>query len=304
VKMTKREIVKLVIEGKGAGYVPWHCDFTVEAAKKLRGHFGTDDLDRAIDNHFVNLSNDVGYWEDIGDDRVRDVFGVVWDRSVDKDIGNVEGCVLAEPSLKGYEFPDPVDSRFFADIEGRIEAYPDCFRVYYNIAQVKEALKYDIDAVRFGDDWGAQRGLQMGPVIWREFIYPELKRMYSVVKESGRYVYIHCCGKVTELFDDLIGIGVDCFNPFQPEVMDVFSLMEKYRGRLCFHGGMSTQRTLPYGSVEEVRVETERLLAAGRDGGYIFSPAHAVPKDVGLENMTAFIEVLQNQEGYRRYKSS
>jgi uroporphyrinogen decarboxylase len=66
---------------------------------------------------------------------------------------------------------------------------------------------------------------------------------------------------------------------------------------------MSTQRTLPYGSVEDARLETERLLEAGRNGGYIFSPAHAVPKDVGLENMAAFIEVLQNQEGYRRFKS-
>ncbi len=45
----------------------------------------------------------------------------------------------------------------------------------YNLAQIQEALKYDIDAVYFGDDWGQQRGLQMGPRLWRSFIYPELK---------------------------------------------------------------------------------------------------------------------------------
>jgi uroporphyrinogen decarboxylase len=169
----------------------------------------------------------------------------------------------------------------------------------YNIAQVRQALEYDIDAVRFGDDWGQQSGLQMGPRIWRQFILPELERMYTPVREARKYVYIHCCGKVEELFDDLIGIGLNCFNPFQPEVMDVFGLMKRYRGRLAFHGGLSTQRTLPYGSVEDVRRETAKLLKAGKDGGYIFAPAHAVEGDVPLENMLAFIEVLHSQAGYK-----
>jgi len=263
----------------------------------------------------------------------------VWDRSIDKDIGIVEGCLLPEPSLRGYEFPDPLNRCFFDDIDEKLSRYGDCFRVFkigfslyerawtlrgmenlmmdfldhadfvrdllrsiadYNIAQATEALKYDIDAVYFGDDWGQQRGLQMGPVLWREFILPELKRMYSLVRDAGKYVFIHSCGKVDELFDDLINTGLNCFNPFQPEVMDVFELMKKYRGRLAFHGGMSTQRTLPYGSVEDVKEQTKKLLKAGAGGGYIFAPAHAVEGDVPLENMLAFVEVLHTQDGFKK----
>jgi len=89
------------------------------------------------------------------------------------------------------------------------------------------------------------------------------------------------------------------FNPFQPEVMDVASLIPRYRGRLVFHGGLSTQRTLPYGTPDDVRAETRRLLELGRDGGYVFAPAHAVEGDVPLENMLAFIEVIQSQPGYQ-----
>jgi uroporphyrinogen decarboxylase len=121
--------------------------------------------------------------------------------------------------------------------------------------------------------------------------------MYGAVRAEGKYVMIHSCGDVDELFDDLVELGLNCFNPFQPEVMDVAALVKQYRGRLAFHGGMSTQRTLPYGTVEDVRAETRRLIELGCDGGYIFSPAHAVEGDVPVENMVAFIEEIQAQPG-------
>jgi uroporphyrinogen decarboxylase len=138
----------------------------------------------------------------------------------------------------------------------------------------------------------------MGPRIWREFIYPVLRRMYGAVRQAGKFVMIHSCGDVDELFDDLIAAGLNCFNPFQPEVMNVYDLLPRYRGRLAFHGGMSTQRTLPFGTVDDVRAETRRLLELGRDGGYIFAPAHDVEGDVPLENILAFVEVLHEQPGY------
>ena len=335
--MIKREVIHAVLEGQVPPYVPWACGFTQEARAKLIEHFKPLEIEDVLQNHLLKLGSDIGFFTYLGDNHVQDVFGVVWDRSIDKDIGNVEGCMLSEPTLKHYTFPDPLDQHFFADIPGRIAKYGDRFRVFqigfslyerawtlrgmqnllmdfydhprfveellntiaeYNIAQVKEALKHNIDAVYFGDDWGQQHGLQMGPKLWRKFIYPVLERMYRAVHEGGGYVFIHSCGDVDELFDDLIAIGLNCFNPFQPEVMDVPALLRKYRGRLIFHGGLSTQKTLPYGTKENVCAETIRLLEMGREGGYIFAPAHDVEGDVSLENILAFIELIQGQPGY------
>ncbi len=335
--MTKRKIMRDVLSGKKPPYVPWRFDFTQEPWAMLCEHYGSEELaEAAIGNHSVNVNRFVGQFTDIGNDRFRDIFGVVWDRSIDKDIGNVEGAVLPEPTLEGYTFPDPLDPRIIGNIDRNIEKAGDRFRVFdigfslferawtlrgmenlmsdfieepefvhqlltaianYNIAQAGEAVKHDIDAIHYGDDWGQQHGLIMGKQHWDTYIKPQLARMYAVTRNAGKFQSIHSCGDVDELFDDLIELGVNCFNPFQPEVMNTEALLKHYRGRLAFHGGLSTQRTLPYGTVADVRAESRRLLELGREGAYVFAPSHAVEGDVPLENILAFIEEAQAQPG-------
>ena len=84
--MTKREVIKRVLAGERPPYVPWSFSFTIEAHEKLVRHFGVSDLEPVLHNHLLWMGNQVGCFEDLGGDRVRDPFGVVWDRSVDKDI--------------------------------------------------------------------------------------------------------------------------------------------------------------------------------------------------------------------------
>ncbi|NQT19844.1 MAG: uroporphyrinogen-III decarboxylase-like protein [Planctomycetes bacterium] len=336
--MTKRDVVIDALEFRPPAYVPWSWGMTIDCAEKVKEHLGIDDLGEFYDNHFISFTSSGHVWEDLGNGKVKDVYGVVWDRTIDKDIGTPCDWPIKQPAdLDSCVWPDTVDDEWYAHIPAGIAASPDLFSTYCvdfslferawtmrgmpdllmdmvdrpefvddlldaivesNLGQIRHALAAGVDAVYFGDDYGMQRGLIMGIDHWRRFIKPRLARMFAPVREAGKFATMHSCGSVAELFDELVEIGLQMFNPFQPEVMDVFEMMKKYRGRLAFHGGMSIQKVLPFGTAAEVRDMAQRLIDAGQEGGYVFSPSHGVPRDVPPENLAAMVEVLKAQPGY------
>ncbi|MFX0102990.1 MAG: uroporphyrinogen decarboxylase family protein [Candidatus Hodarchaeota archaeon] len=168
----------------------------------------------------------------------------------------------------------------------------------YNLGVLDIALKFSdkMDAVYFGDDWGMQRGTLMGLKHWRKFIKPSLSRMYKRVKDEGLYVCQHSCGDIYTLFPDLVEIGLDIYNTFQPEVYDIEKVKAEFGDRLTFYGGISTQTLLPFGTPEEVKKEVKRMMEImGKNGGYVVAPTHAITNDIPTENILAFLEVVQNQ---------
>lgn len=333
--MTKKERVKLAIAHQETDIVPYNIGFTIPAWEKLVAYLGREPTIEELGLHIVALSaTPLDAWVEVKPGFWRDEFGVIWNRTVDKDIGNPKP-IFSEPSLGDYRFPNPDDPERYSHFPAFIEAHKDKFilceigfslfeRAWsmrgmenflidmkenpsfvhelldaiadFNIRIIRNAVKYPIDGFYFGDDWGQQRGLIMGPILWREFIKPRLRMMYEEVHKAGLPVFIHSCGDIQQLFPELIEIGVNVFNPFQPEVMDIFEMKRKYGDRLTFFGGISVQRLLPFGTPQEIRRETRRILREiGKGGGYIASPSHAIPKDVPVENILALIETFQNQ---------
>lgn len=333
--MNNKERVFASLNHRQPDKIPYNISFTQKAYQNMIEHFG-ERFEEQLDNCFTTLSTEKkNGWNEVEPDIWQDEFGVRWNRSIDKDIGVVCNCLITPENIYSYEFPDPEDPNRYEDFKSVIKKHNDKFvlaqigfslferawtlagmenvlmamiaepsfihdlldRILdYNMKVIERACGYDIDGMLFGDDWGQQTGLIMGPQLWRKFIAPRVKKMYQYVKAKGKYVMIHSCGKVDEIFPDLIEAGLDVFNPFQPEVMNVFEIKKKYGDKLSFYGGISTQRILPYGTVEETKKEVCLLLdEVGRNGGYIAAPAHAIPGDAKPENIVAMIEVLNNQ---------
>ncbi|MFO7636707.1 MAG: uroporphyrinogen decarboxylase family protein [Clostridia bacterium] len=274
----------------------------------------------------------------------RDFFGVVWNKSgPDKDIGVVDTPLIRNPDMGEYAFPrvdyDALDRFYRQQLEENNDKFiissfgfslferawtlrgmenllsdmvlePDFTHALFeaicsfNLNVINFSLEYPFDGIYFGDDWGQQRGLIMGPALWREYIKPYLKRMYAPCKEKGRFIAQHSCGDIHEIFPDVIDIGLDCYNTFQPEIYDIGQIKKEYGRDLSFWGAISTQTLLPFATPEKVRSETARIMEIlGKDGGYVAAPTHAVPYDVPCENVEAMLDVFRNQDKYLGVKA-
>jgi len=163
-----------------------------------------------------------------------------------------------------------------------------------NMEKVKIALEYDFDGVLYGDDWGQQQGLMMGKPLWVEFIKPYVAMMYKFAKDGGLFTAQHSCGDLREILDDLVEIGLDVYQTFQPEIYDLRDYKAKLKGRLAIWGGISTQVHLPFLSPAQIySITRETIAILGEGGGYIAAPTHDVPGDVPSENIDAMVRAFK-----------
>jgi uroporphyrinogen decarboxylase len=123
-----------------------------------------------------------------------------------------------------------------------------------HVKRILAVAKGRTEILQIADDYGMQRGLFMNPSMWREFFASPLKALADMVHEAGLKVFLHCCGSCRAIIPDLIELGVDILNPIQVHAagMDPRELKEEFGDRLCFHGALDTQKTLPLGTRDEV----------------------------------------------------
>jgi uroporphyrinogen decarboxylase len=335
---SKKEAFKRVLAHEAVMPVPYSIKFTVESREKYVSYLGKpfDEVDDL--GSYVVASHTNGGWTEVKPGFFRDYFGVVWNKTVDKTLGIVSEYRFREPSFGDYRFPDAADLPVYATIRRNNGRYPEVFHMFsigfalferawsltgmeelmvwmltepafihelldrittYNIALINAAADIGgLDCVHLGDDWGSQHGPLISPETWREFIKPRFKKTCDAIKARGLSVSLHCCGNVEVLMPEIVECGVDVFDPFQPEAMDIWKLHRDFGDRIAFWGGLSVQSTFPCGTEEDIREEGERLIREmGRKGGYVLAPSHALTGDIPPQNISAFIDLARMQPG-------
>ena len=189
-------------------------------------------------------------------------------------------------------WPDMVEALVARIMEFRIE----------HLKRILVVAKGRAHILQIADDYGAQGGLMMSRDAWLRFFAPHLKTMASMAHEAGLKVFLHSDGDIRPIIPDLIDLGIDILNPIQPGAgeMDPAGLKRDYGDRLCFHGAVDTQTTLPFGTEEDVIAEVrERVQVMGEGGGYILAPVHTVEPDVPVENLLAVYRAARQYGVYR-----
>jgi uroporphyrinogen decarboxylase len=168
-----------------------------------------------------------------------------------------------------------------------------------------EAFGRDVDVVRCGDDLGGQNGLQVGREHYLRYIKPRHAKFFRRVRElTPAKLMFHSCGSIVDILPDLIETGVQIINPVQVTArgMDPAFLKREFGRDLVFWGGTDSQKTLPFGTAEEVRAMVARLIDTfGPGGGFVFSSCHNIQPDVPLENVLAmFAQAREHVPAWRR----
>jgi hypothetical protein len=213
------------------------------------------------------------------------------------DIFHIPGAWLEHPrgirDLQGwlmahYDYPGYI--RDFFDMQAEI--------TLKNLELYRQAVGDRIVAIGVsGTDFGAQHGPFISPDCYREFYKPYHKMFNDWVhRHTSWKVLFHSCGSIAAIMDDLIESGVDVINPvqFTAAHMDLQDLKARYGDRVAFWGGgVDPQKTLPFGTPQEVARETQRnvrILSAG--GGYVCGTVHNIQAPTPVENIIAFFEAI------------
>ncbi len=156
-----------------------------------------------------------------------------------------------------------------------------------------------VDMIEVIGDFAMQDRITMGPESWRKFDKPRLADLISEVKAVNPdvFMFVHSDGNVMDLMDDIVEIGFDIVNPIQPECMDPAEVKRRWGDRITLHGGVSIQKTFPYGTPQEVKREIEELIrTCGYNGGLVVFPSNVVQPDTPVENIQACFHTVRDYD--------
>jgi len=142
---------------------------------------------------------------------------------------------MAETMMDFYKRPDQIHALIDRILEHHLRVLRHCTRIAGG----------RIHAAAMADDWGLQDRAFVSRKTFREFFVPRYRRWFSEIKSAGLHVWMHSCGRINELLDDLIDCGVEVINMQQPNIVGIDEISERFRGRVCFESIVDTQTPCP-----------------------------------------------------------
>jgi uroporphyrinogen decarboxylase len=190
-------------------------------------------------------------------------------------------------SMALFEEPELVDYLF--------KRFGECV---YNLFE--NMVDFDIvQAMWYSDDLAYTEGLMISPMVYRQYLFPWVKKIGNLCKKKEIPFIYHSDGVLHELMDDFLDCGVNALHPIEPKAMDIVELKKKWAEKLCLIGNIDLAYTLTRGTPEETDEEVkERIRTLGPGGGYIVCSSNSVPDYVKLENYKAMVEAVKKYGKY------
>ena len=154
-------------------------------------------------------------------------------------------------------------------------------------------LKEGIDYIYIGDDLGFKTGLFLPPELIKEIWVPRMARIIEPAVNADVPVMFHSDGKIDDIVNDLIEMGVDCLNPLDPYSIDYREYKKKYGNNLSFCGNIDIEFPLSKGKPEDVEKDVKEHMDILKPRyGYICSSSHSIVNYIPFENFVTQINAI------------
>jgi len=168
------------------------------------------------------------------------------------------------------------------------------------VALVRGQAALGVDGITGGNDWAFKTGPMFSIRVLRALIAPYLKQIVDETHRLGLRYIKHADGDMRTHLPVLVEeVGIDGLHAIEPDAnMDIFDLKRRYRGRLALLGNLDCD-LLARGAPSQIEAAVARLMhEVAPGGGYVFSTANSVLKDVPPENLAAMLEAAQRYGTY------
>jgi uroporphyrinogen decarboxylase len=186
-------------------------------------------------------------------------------------------------ALSGYEnlcimvFEEPeLVQRVFDEVGVRLLRYYD------------QALRHDsVGLISSNDDWGFNSQTFLSPDMMRQYVFPWHRKIVDLVHKAGRPVFLHSCGNLDLVMDDIIGMGYDAKHSFEDKILPIEQAYEKYHGRIALLGGLD-MNFLCTATEQAVYERTMAMLnQVGDRGGWAVGTGNSVPEYLPAKSLFA-----------------
>ena len=156
----------------------------------------------------------------------------------------------------------------------------------WNIENGKHLLDLHVDGIHISDDWGSQRSMLFSPLMFREMIFPQHKRMISAYKQGDTLVSLHSDGCIRHVLDDVAELGYDFIHPWQESAGMPYDLyLQKYQDQFGILGGVCVQTTLGFGNIPRVESEIRRVFDLLKGKRWACCTTHFVESTCSMEEL-------------------
>ncbi len=221
-------------------------------------------------------------------------------------VANAEGrYVMAELPANFFERPKQLrgDTEFLLDLRAEPQRVDNLLQRLEDtlVDVIHRFAPLGVHGVIMYDDLGTQDRLWMDPALWRRMFKAHYAALVRAAHEKGMHFFLHSCGYIWDIIEDLVEVGLDCLQLDQPELLGVDALAERFGGRVCFYCPVDIQATLVSRTRQDIQCAARKLMfRLGNYGGGFIGKEYPQPFAIGLrqENIEAMYRAFLEHGRY------